>query len=70
MGIISKINSCPQAKKKISRRKLPCTQMTASMYFHGSPTPCDSMNGFSVRVRYNFLSVLEIDAESTQDAPE
>lgn len=44
--------------------------MTASMYFHGSPTPCDSMNGFSVRVRYNFLSVLEIDAESTQDAPE
>lgn len=44
--------------------------MTASMYFHGSPTPCDIMNGFSVIVKYNFESVLEIDVEFTQDAPE
>lgn len=44
--------------------------MTTSMYFHASPTPCDSMNGFSVIVKYKFYSVLEIDVEFTQDASE
>lgn len=68
--LLAKSTLALKQKKMISWRKLPCTQMTTSMYFHASPTPCDSMNGFSVIVKYKFYSVLEIDVEFTQDASE